>query len=67
MEEMRNSHKILVRDLKGWEHLESVGVEESVILIWILKKLDRRCGLVSFWIRTGTNENAKGWGDLLKG
>jgi hypothetical protein len=33
MEEMRNSYKILVRDLKGWEHLESLGVDESVILI----------------------------------
>jgi hypothetical protein len=33
MGEMINAYKILVRDLKGWEHLESLGTDESVILI----------------------------------
>jgi hypothetical protein len=33
MEEMRNAYKILVRDLKGWRYLESLGLDKSMILI----------------------------------
>lgn len=37
-------HNFCANNLKDWDHLESVDVDESIILKWTLNK-KRQCGL----------------------
>jgi hypothetical protein len=45
MAEMRNAYNILVGKREGKNHLKDVGVDERIILEWILEKREERCGL----------------------
>jgi hypothetical protein len=42
MGKIRNAHKILVRTLKGRDHLEDLCIDGRIILVWILEKWDVR-------------------------
>jgi hypothetical protein len=54
MGEMRNAYKILVGNLKGRHHSEDVGVDEKIILEWLLGKQGEKLWTRFIWLRIGT-------------
>jgi hypothetical protein len=38
MEEMRNAHNFLSKSQRGADHSEDLGVEERIVLKWMLEK-----------------------------
>jgi len=48
--EMKNAYEILVKNLKGGGHLEDVGLDEKMILQWILGTTE------CIWLRIGTSD-----------
>jgi hypothetical protein len=52
---MRYVHKILVRNLKGRDHLEDLGVDRKIILIWILGENSGKVWTGCIWLRTETS------------
>jgi len=53
MEDMRTAYKILVREPEGKKPLEYLGVDERIILEWILGKSGREVQTGFIWPRTG--------------
>jgi len=54
MEEIRNAYKCWSGNLKGRDHLEDLGMNEKIILEWILKNGVGRCEMDSrIWTRGG--------------
>jgi hypothetical protein len=47
-----NAYKILVGKLKGVNHSEDLGIDERVIIVWILEKLGGRMCTGFVWLRT---------------
>jgi hypothetical protein len=45
------------KDLKGLHHSEHLGIEEKVILKWILGKKGWKVRTGFIWLRTGTGEH----------
>jgi len=48
-------HRVLPGKLVGKRLLDSLGIDENVISIWIIKKWDRRSWTGLIWLWTGTN------------
>jgi hypothetical protein len=53
MGEVRNT-KFWLEDLKGRGHLEDIGVDERIILEWILEKQDGKVWTGFIWLRIVT-------------
>jgi hypothetical protein len=53
MGERRNAYKILVGKPEGEEYSEDLGVNESIILEWILRKQVGRIWIGFIWLRIG--------------
>jgi hypothetical protein len=51
MEEMRNVYCVLVGNPEEKDNLEGTGVDERIILKWILKKYDGRVWTGFIWLR----------------
>jgi hypothetical protein len=52
--EITNGCKILVRNMKGIDHLEELGVDGRIILELILGKQDGKVWTEFIWLRVGT-------------
>jgi hypothetical protein len=55
MGEMRNAYKVLVGEPKGREHFEDLGVDNRIILEFILGKQNEKLWTAFIWLRIGTN------------
>jgi hypothetical protein len=44
-----------LENLKGQDHLEDLGIDEKLILEWILKKLGGKVWTGFIWLRIGTS------------
>jgi len=52
MGKMRNSYKILSKSLKVRDHWEDLGVDDKIILEWILGKEGRKAWTGCVYLRT---------------
>jgi hypothetical protein len=50
--EMNNAYKILVMKLKGRNYLGDLGIDEGLMLRWILKKQSMTVWAGLIWLRT---------------
>jgi hypothetical protein len=54
MGERRGSYRVFVGRPEGKNHLENLGIDEGIILKWILKKWDWEAWTALIWLRTVT-------------
>jgi hypothetical protein len=52
---MGNAHRILVKNFKGRHHLGYLGIDESVILKWLLSKNSLRLWYRFIWLMIGVS------------
>jgi hypothetical protein len=45
---------VLLKDFKGTDYLENLGIDGKIILEWILEKYDGKLWTGLTWIRAGT-------------
>jgi hypothetical protein len=55
MGKMRNAYKVCWGNLKGRDHLEDMGLDEKMILEWILEKQGGKGWTGVIWLRIGTS------------
>jgi len=55
MEEMRNTIKFWLENLKGRDHAEDLGRDGKISLEWILRKQDVKLLNGCIWLRIGTS------------
>jgi hypothetical protein len=67
MEDMKNAYKILISHLKGRDHLEVLGVTESVTLKCVENKQGGRVCTELIWFRTRTSGGSLGHGNETSG
>jgi hypothetical protein len=53
--QVRNAHKILVKNLKGRDRSEDLDIAARIILDWILRKYGGTLWAGFVWLRTGTS------------
>jgi hypothetical protein len=56
MVEIRIVYTILVKNLKGRDHSEGVGIDGRIILKWILRKMCGKLWTGFIWLRIGTSD-----------
>jgi hypothetical protein len=54
MGDRRGAYRVFVGRSKGKNHLENLGIDEGIILKWILKKWDWEVWTALIWLRTET-------------